>query len=78
METRVYFAAGSAETAFGLITDVSVLADTLRQRRDPNLKIYFDILDGEVHEGVFPAAFMRGMVGLYAGQRRPSATRVSW
>ena len=80
IETRVYFAVGSAEERLRLVTDLYVLVDALRQRGDSNLKLHLDVLEDEIHEGVFPAAFMRGIVGVYAGEpeRRPSATRISW
>lgn len=62
------------------MTDLYTFAETLRQRRDPNLKVTVEILPGEQHEGVFPAAFMRGIVAVYAGEaaRKPSATLVRW
>mgnify|MGYP001823343409 CR=1 FL=1 len=79
-ETRAFFAVGAAEERLRLVTDIHVLVDALRQERDPNLKLYLEILDGEMHEGVFPAAFMKGIVGVYAGEagRRPSASPVTW
>ncbi len=79
-ETRAYFAVGDAEERLRLVTDLHVLVDALRQQQDPNLKLYLDVLEGEMHEGVFPAGFMRGIVGVYVGEeaRRPSASRVTW
>lgn len=79
-ETRAYFAVGDAEERLRLVTDLHVLVDALRQQRDPNLKLYLDVLEGEMHEGVFPAAFMKGIVGVYVGEeaRRPSASRITW
>jgi len=78
--TRAYLAAGAAETGFGLVADVHVLADALRRRRGKGLAIYLDVLPGEQHEGVFPAAYMRGLVGLFADEpgRKPSASPVRW
>jgi len=80
VETRVYLAAGEAEERLGVLTDIYYLQHTLRNRRDPNLKFFVDILPGEQHEGVFPAAFMRGIVGVYANEpaRKPSASPVHW
>ena len=80
VETRAYFAVGDAEERLRLVTDMHVLVDSLRQQRDPNLKLYLEVLDGEMHEGVFPAAFMKGIVGVYVGDanRRPSASQVTW
>lgn len=79
-ETRVYFAVGEAEERLDLVTDLYVLANSLRKRRDPNLKVNLEVLPGEQHEGVFPAAFMRGIVGVYAGEpaRKPSASPLNW
>ncbi len=80
VETRVYFAVGDAEERLGLVTDLYVLANALRSRQSENLKVYLDVLTGEQHEGVFPAAFMRGIVGIYVGEpdRRASASSVVW
>lgn len=79
-ETRAYFAVGDAEERLGMVTDLYVLTNALQRRRDGNLKVRLEVLDGEIHEGVFPAAFMRGIVGLYAGDpdRRASASRIRW
>lgn len=78
--TRAYLAAGAAETGFGLVADVHVLADALRRRRGEGLAVHLDVLPGEQHEGVFPAAYMRGLVGLFADEpgRKPSASPVRW
>lgn len=80
VETRAYFAVGDAEERLGLVTDLYVLTNALRNRRIENLEVYLDVLEGEQHEGVFPAAFMRGIVGVYAGEpdRKPSASPVKW
>jgi len=79
-ETRVYFAVGDDEERMGLVTDVYVLANALRNRRDDNLKVYVDLLRGEQHEGIFPAGYMRGIVGLYQDDKttRNYASEVSW
>jgi uncharacterized protein len=79
-ETRVYFAVGDTEEQFGLVTDLHVLANALRNRRDDNLKVYLEVLGEELHEGIFPDGFMRGIVGIYSGDadRRPSASKVRW
>lgn len=79
-ETRIYLAVGQAEERLRLVTDMYVLADTLRQRQDKNLKIALEVLPGEQHESVFPSAFMRGIVALYADEpnRRSSASPVTW
>ena len=79
-ETRVYFAVGEAEERLDLVTDLYVLANALRKRRIPNLKINLEVLKGEQHEGVFPAAFMRGIAGVYAGEenRKPSSVTLEW
>lgn len=80
VETRAYFAVGDAEEKLGLVTDLYVLTNTLRNQRRPNLKLFLDVLDGEQHEGVFPAAFMKGIAGIYADEprRKPSASLVEW
>lgn len=80
VETRAYFAVGSAEERLRLVTDMHVLVDALRQRQDPNLRLNLEVLPNEMHEGVFPAAFMKGIVGVYAEEaaRRPSATKLTW
>ena len=79
-ETRAYFAVGSTEERLRLVTDLHVLVDALRQRRDPNLKLHLEVLPDEIHEGVFPAAFMRGIAGVYSGEpdRRSSGSRIEW
>ena len=78
--TRVYFAIGEEEEGFGMVTDLYVLANELRTNRIGNLKIYLDVLEGEQHEGVFPSAFMKGILGLYNNEekRRSSASPVKW
>ncbi len=80
LETRVYFAVGEAEERLDLVTDLYVLANSLRKRRNENLKVNLEVLPGEQHEGVFPAAFMRGIVGVYAGEadRKPSSSPLKW
>lgn len=79
-ETRIYFAVGENEERFGLVTDLYVLVNALNNKNIPNLKIFLDVLEGEQHEGVFPSAFMKGIVGVYAGDinRRTSSTRIKW
>ena len=79
-ETRAYFAVGDAEERLGMVTDLYVLTDALRSRRDDMLRVHLEVLEDEVHEGIFPAAFMRGIVGLHAGDpgRRESASPVKW
>lgn len=79
-ETRIYFAVGEAEERLDLVTDLYVLANALRKRRNPNLKVNLEVLRGEQHEGVFPAAFMRGIAGVYAGEtkRKPSSVVLDW
>ncbi|UTW54622.1 alpha/beta hydrolase [Kordiimonas sp. SCSIO 12610] len=79
-ETRVYFAVGEAEERLDLVTDLYVLANNLRKRRNDRLKINLEVLSGEQHEGVFPSAFMRGIVGVYAGEtdRKPSSSPLKW
>lgn len=79
-ETRAYFAVGEAEERLDLVTDLYVLANSLRKRRTPTLKVNLEVLPGEQHEGVFPAAFMRGIVGVYAGEpkRKPSSSPLEW
>lgn len=80
LETRVYFAVGEAEERLDLVTDLYVLANSLRRRGDANLKVNLEVLAGEQHEGVFPAAFMRGIVGVYAGEknRKASSSTLKW
>jgi predicted alpha/beta superfamily hydrolase len=79
-EVRAYFAVGEAEERLRLVTDLYVLVDSLRNRHDPNLKVRLEVLPGEQHEGVFPAAFMRGIVAVYAQEpaRRSSSVPVAW
>ncbi len=79
-ETRIYFAVGEAEERLDLVTDLYVLTKSLRKRRNTNLKINLEVLKGEQHEGVFPAAFMRGIAGVYAGEenRKPSSVALEW
>ena len=68
------------EERMGLVTDIYVLANALRNRHDDNLKVYVDVLRGEQHEGVFPAGYMRGIVGLYQDETttRSYASDVHW
>ena len=79
-ETRVYFAVGDSEEQFGLVTDLYVLANALRNRRNANLKVNLEVLANELHEGIFPTGFMRGILGVYVGEadRRPSASKMTW
>ena len=79
-ETRVYFAVGGEEDGFGMITDLYVLVNKLRMKRIDNLKLYLDVLDEEIHEGVFPSAFMKGIIGIYCNEEkiRPSPSPVKW
>jgi len=80
LETRVYLAAGAGEERLGMLADLYTLTDALRRDARENLKIYLEVLPGEQHEGVFPAAFMRGIVGVYAGEekRKTSSSPVTW
>lgn len=79
-ETRVYFAVGEEEDGFGMVTDLNVLVNNLKMKRINNLKLYLDVLEGEIHEGVFPSAFMKGIIGIYNNEekRRPSPSPVNW
>lgn len=79
-ETRVYFAVGEAEERLSLVSDLYVLADALRRSGNPQLKVHLEVLPGEQHEGVFPAGFMRGIVGVYSGDfaTRPAAAAIDW
>lgn len=78
--TRAYFAVGSAEERLDLVTDLYVMANGLRKRRHENLSLNVEVLDGEQHEGVFPSAFMRGIVGLYSQEenRKASSSQLTW
>ncbi len=79
-ETRVYFAVGEHEEGFGMVTDLYVLVNELNMKGIDNLKSHLDVLEGEQHEGVFPSAFMKGIIGVYSDEkkRRPSASPVKW
>ncbi len=79
-ETRAYFAVGDAEERMSLVTDVYVLFNALQRRFNPNLKVNLEVLPDELHEGIFPNAFMRGIVGVYADEegRRSSASKLTW
>ena len=79
-ETRVYFAIGEEEDGFGMVTDLYLLVNHLKMKRIDNLKLYLEVIDGEIHEGVFPSAFMKGILGVYKNEekRRPSPSRVIW
>lgn len=77
VETRVYLAVGSDEERMGLVTDMYVLGNALRTRKGKNLKVYLDVLDGEMHEGIYPAAFMRGILAVNS-DRRKNASPVHW
>ena len=79
-ETRVYFAVGEEEERLGLVTDLYVLTNALKNLRIANLKVNLQVLEQEQHEGVFPSAFMKGIVGVYADQEgiRKSSTKLEW
>lgn len=79
-ETRAYFAVGDAEERMSLVTDVYVLFNALQRRFNANLKVNLEVLPDELHEGIFPNAFMRGIVGIYTDEegRRPSASKLTW
>ncbi len=79
-ETRVYFAVGEEEERFGMVTDLYLLVNTLNRKGINGLKLYLDVLEGEIHEGVFPSAFMKGIIGLYSNEekRRSSPSPVKW
>lgn len=79
-DTRVYFAVGEEEDGFGMVTDLYLLANTLRMKNIDKLKINLDVLEGEIHEGVFPSAFMKGIIGIYNNEekRRPSPSPITW
>lgn len=79
-ETRVFLAVGSDEEKFGLVTDHYVFVNSLKNKRIPNLKINLEVLNDEIHEGIFPGAFMRGILALYADEKgvRKSATKAEW
>lgn len=79
-ETRAYFAVGEAEERFGMITDLYLLVNTLNRKRIKKLKMHMDVLEGEIHEGVFPSAFMKGILALYSheAKRRSTPTPVKW
>ncbi len=79
-ETRAYFAVGDSEERMSLVTDVYVLFNALQRRFNPNLKVNLEVLPQELHEGIFPNAFMRGIVGVYADEegRRSSASKLTW
>ena len=79
-ETRVYFAIGEEEEGFGMVTDLYLLVNKLKMKRIDNLKLFLDVLEGEQHEGVFPSAFMKGIIGIYSNEEKriPSASPVTW
>jgi predicted alpha/beta superfamily hydrolase len=79
-DVRVYFAVGEDEERFGLVTDLYVLVNHLKNKRIDGLKINLEVLEGEIHESVFPSAFMRGIMGLYTEKKnyRPSASKIKW
>lgn len=77
VETRVYFAVGSAEERLGLVTDIYVLADALRNRSGKNLKVQVEVMPNLDHGGAFPEGFMRGYLGLYS-DRRANASQIRW
>ena len=80
IETRAYFAVGDGEERMSLVTDLYVLFNSLQRRFNPNLKVNIEVLPDEAHEGVFPNAFMRGMVGVYSDEenRKASASKLKW
>ncbi|MFH6601864.1 alpha/beta hydrolase [Maribacter algicola] len=79
-KTRVYFAVGAEEEGFGMVTDLYLLVNKLKMKRIDDLKVHLEVLDGEIHEGVFPSAFMKGIIGLYSNEekRRPSPSPINW
>jgi hypothetical protein len=79
-ETRAWFAVGEAEESLSLVTDLHVMVNALRNSQRQNLAVHLEVLPGEMHEGVFPGAFMRGILSLYANdaRTRESSINVDW
>jgi|TARA_B100000315_G_scaffold115194_1_gene105748 hypothetical protein len=79
-ETRAYFAVGEEEERMSLVTDLHVLFNSIQRRFSPKLKVNLEVLPGEMHEGVFPGAFMKGIIGVYADDEkgRQSASALKW
>ncbi len=79
-ETRIYFAVGEAEEQFGMVTDLYVLVNSLKTMQLKKIKTHLEVLQEEQHEGVFPGAFMKGILGVYTEEenRRKSFSRIEW
>lgn len=79
-ETRVYLAVGEEEERLGLVTDLYVLVNAIRNLKADNLKVNLEVLKDEQHEGVFPAAFMKGIIGVYTDEedRKKSSSKLRW
>ncbi len=64
LDTRVYFAVGSDErppfSPFQWVEVQTAFVDQLGARGYPGLEMRSEILDGALHETVFPQAFIRG------------------
>ncbi|HEV2483082.1 MAG TPA: alpha/beta hydrolase-fold protein [Puia sp.] len=73
LKAAVYLSAGSREeTEAGFThmeTNVKQLAELLDSRHYPNLHIRTQVLEGETHFSVFPAALNPGLRYLFSGRR---------
>ena len=79
-KTRIYFAVGEEEEQFGMVTDLYVLVNTMKTMQLEKIKTHLDVLQYVQHEGVFPGAFMKGILGVYTDEenRRKSFSRIEW
>lgn len=67
--SRVYLAVGSEETLIGgdipMVANTVAMHERLQARRESGLEATVEILDGEMHHSVMPAAVSRGLRWLY-------------
>jgi hypothetical protein len=73
LKANVYLSAGGREeTEAGFTrmeTNVKKLAALLENKHYPNLRMRAQVLEGETHFSVFPAALSHGLSYLYSGER---------
>ncbi len=69
IQANVFIAVGELEESpdipmlaqFKMVTNVQKMADRLSQREDPSLRVNLDVIQGETHTSVIPAALTRAL-----------------
>lgn len=73
LPVRVFLSVGAREEAddplikpsFQFVTNVKMLAETLRERHYPGLQLATHVFEGETHASVMPMAFSRGLRAVF-------------